>query len=214
MVIRKNIADLVCREMHRKERRKVLLSSMTDAYQPSDAHYELTRKIIECLLKGGFPLTVLTKSPLVLRDLDLLKQFSSAEVTFSISSLDKDVYSVFEPRAPSPEARLKALERILDSGVRGSLFMAPHLPAKGSFEEQYLPAFRAAKELGLRTIYMDTLNYGGPLKKTIMETYLRGYPNGLESYRALLTSPPSYNERLKATTINLGRSLDLDVVFV
>ncbi len=214
MIVRRNIHDMVRRDTKIKKKGRVLLSSMTDCYQPSEAKHQLTRRVLECLLEEDFPLAVLTKSPLVLRDLDLLARFSEAEITFSISSLDPDVFGAFEPKAPMPEARLGALRRILNSGLKGGLFVAPHLPAKDSFNTQYAPIFKAAGDLGLSTILMDTLNHAGLLRKGIMRTYVREYQAGLEAFRRMLASPSLYNEQLKKKAKSLGQSFGIRVVFV
>lgn len=213
IIVRRNIHEMVCREARIRRKGRVLLSSMTDCYQPSEAKYGLTRKVLECLVKEDFPLAVLTKSPLVLRDLDLLAHSSDVEITFSISSLDPEVFGAFEPKAPTPEARIDALRRILDSGFKGGLFIAPHLPAKGSFDTQYSPIFQAARDLGLRTVLMDTLNHAGLLRREIMRTYTQDYQAGMDAFKQMLASPSLYNEQLRKKTKSLGESFGIGVMF-
>jgi DNA repair photolyase len=92
-------------------------STATDPYQPAEAEHRITRKCLEVLVRRDWPVEVLTRSPLVARDLDLLTQFSQVRVGLSIPTLDDGLRRVLEPNAPAIAARLKTLRRLSDSGI-------------------------------------------------------------------------------------------------
>lgn len=124
-----NAPKILKRELLRKPKRGVvLLGSVTDAYQPIEKKYEVTRTIIKTLLEHDFPISVLTKSDLIVRDTDLLKQFSNCEVGLTITTLNNRVAKDFEPRSSFPQQRLKALEKLHNAGIKTYAFIGPILP--------------------------------------------------------------------------------------
>ena len=211
---RVNVPGLLRREAKRKAHGKVLLSSMTDAYQPLESRYRLTRSVLECLVETGFPISILTKSNLVLRDLDLLAKHRESEVTFSISSLDEEVYRSFEPAATPPEKRIDALRDILESGIRGGLFVAPHIPTAEPFDVQYKPILESASELGLHELAFDFLNYSSVMKRAIMNTYESEYPQGMAAFLGMTKNPRRYEQDWKASIASLAGRFGIKASFV
>ncbi len=106
----------------------VLLGSVTDAYQPLEKKQQLTRGILEILSRHDFPISILTKSKLVVRDMDILKKFSHCEVGLTITSLDEGISRIFEPAASSPAHRLAALSLLHDNQIKTYAFVGPILP--------------------------------------------------------------------------------------
>lgn len=123
-----NAVSLAEREGVRKKPGRVILGSVTDAYQPLEKRYALARGILSCLLRNAFRVTVLTKSPLVLRDAWLFKEFADVEVGFSIGTDDERVRRVFERNSPPIRARVEALRKLKVLGVHTYAFIAPMLP--------------------------------------------------------------------------------------
>jgi DNA repair photolyase len=115
-------------ELKKKPRGTIGLSTVTDPYQPLEKKYQITRYCLEQLLRYDLPLCVQTKSSLVTRDIDLLKQFSSVEVMMSIGTLNDDERRIMEPSASSINDRLDALNIIADAGVKTSIFFGPIYP--------------------------------------------------------------------------------------
>jgi DNA repair photolyase len=133
--IKINAPEVLEKELSRKPKKGViLLGSVTDAYQPVERKYRITRDILRVLLKYDFPISILTKSDLVTRDIDLLKQFSNCEVGLTITTLDDKIAKDFEPRASSPQQRLKALEILHNFGIRTYAFIGPILPELTNLE--------------------------------------------------------------------------------
>lgn len=107
---------------------RVWVSGVCDPYQPLEKTYKLTRKCLEILLQHGWPITVQTKSSLVLRDVNLLKGTDKTEVGLSVTTGDEGIRQLFEPGAPSISERVKALEELHIAGIRTFAMIAPMLP--------------------------------------------------------------------------------------
>ena len=123
-----NAPELLEKEIKTKKKGKVWISGVCDPYQPIEKKYKLTRKCLEVLQKNNWPVVVQTKSPLVLRDLKLLKKFKNIEVGFTIPTADEKIKNVFELRTPSIKQRIKALEKLHKEGIRTYAMIAPLLP--------------------------------------------------------------------------------------
>jgi DNA repair photolyase len=157
---------------------KVLLCSVSDAYQPIESRYNLTRRVLEAL-PGNFHITILTKSPLILRDVDLFPKFRSAELGLTITTMDSSIAGVFEPRAPAPRARLNALEKLHDEGLNTYAFIGPILPGLTELEEM-------VSEIAPYTnkILFEDLNMG-PARREIMAAVRENYPELENLYKNL-----------------------------
>jgi DNA repair photolyase len=123
-----NAPILLQREIRKRRMGRVWVSGTCDPYQPLERKYEITRRCLEVLLRHKWPITIQTKSPLVLRDLELLKRFHDIEVGFTITTADENTRKIFEPNAPSVKDRVKALEILHSAGLKTFAMIAPLLP--------------------------------------------------------------------------------------
>ena len=123
-----NAADLLRKEVIRKKPGTVWISGVCDPYQPLEEQYQLTRRILEILTMCQWPVVIQTRSPLILRDLDILKKMKHLEAGFSITTADEDVRKIFEPNAPSIQERIGALKILHEAGIRTYAMIAPMLP--------------------------------------------------------------------------------------
>jgi DNA repair photolyase len=155
--IKMNAPEVLQRQLKRTARGYVMLSSVTDPYQPLEKEYGLTRRCLEILLKHQFPVGILTKSPLGLRDLDLIRQFDDIEVGMTITTEDEGIKKIFEPQAPPIAARIQALKELHDQGVSTYAFIGPLLPQNPE---------SLAEKIGphVDSVLVDRMNY---LNKTI-----------------------------------------------
>ncbi len=126
--VKVNAAELLAREVTKKNKGRVWVSGVCDAYQPLEEKYRLTRRCLEILVERDWPLTIQTKSPLVLRDIDILKRASDCEVGFTITTADDKVRRIFEPGAPPVAARVEALGTLHAAGIATFVMVAPLLP--------------------------------------------------------------------------------------
>lgn len=123
-----NAPDLLRSEVGRKKQDKVWISGVCDPYQPIEEKYKLTRQCLEILACAGWPVVIQTKSPLILRDMDILKKGKNFEVGFSIATADDSVRRIFEPQAPPIKDRIRALDKLHSAGIRTYVMIAPILP--------------------------------------------------------------------------------------
>ena len=132
--------------------RMIAIGSNTDPYQPIEKRYELMRRILGVLERAGHPVGIVTKSALILRDLDILARMARrnlVKVAVSVTTLDSKLARVMEPRAPTPPRRLDTIRRLCDAGVPTTVLVAPVIPALNDSEiERILDAIAAAGASG------------------------------------------------------------------
>lgn len=157
--VRINLPHVLRRELKRKPKGKVVISSLTDAYQPAEAKYKITRQCLELLAMLRWKVSILTKSPLVVRDIDLFKSFQNIEVGMTITTDTEAVRRIFEPGAPPLAERKKALLELKKSGVKVYVFVGPILPISNPYQ--------FARELAEITddILLDRMNYIGRIRE-------------------------------------------------
>ncbi|MBN3037314.1 MAG: radical SAM protein [Candidatus Diapherotrites archaeon] len=126
--VKVNAPEVLRKQLRRAKRGSVILSSVTDPYQPLEKKYGITRQCLEALLEKQFPTSILTKSALVTRDTDLFRKFEDVSVGVSVNSLDREWQKKIEPFASPPEERVNALQTIHDAGVPTYAFVSPFFP--------------------------------------------------------------------------------------
>jgi len=138
----------------------IWFSSVTDPYQGLEAKYKLTRKCLETLIRAGFKgqVSFLTKSDLILRDIDVLKQLGDVEVGMTVTSTDDEISQFFEKHAPPASARLAALKKLHEEGIKTYAFVGPLLPHFVAKPEALDKLFGALKEARVMEIYVEHIN--------------------------------------------------------
>ncbi len=126
--VKVNAPEVLRRQLRRARRGTVLVGTVTDPYQPAEKRHRVTRGCLEALLERQFPVSVLTRSPLCVRDVDLFRRFDEISVGLSITTDREDVRRLFEPHAPPIEARVDALRALHGAGVPTYVFVGPLLP--------------------------------------------------------------------------------------
>ena len=166
--VKVNAPQLLRKQLKRKRRGNVSLSTVTDPYQPLERNYRLTRGCLEALLDHQFSVNILTRSPLCLRDIDLFKQFKDIEVGFSITTHDEAIKKIFEPHSPSIHSRVKALETLRKEKISTYAFIGPMLPLD--------PKPLVAMMDGLvDEVLIDRMNYTNKVKSLYRKTKLDKY---------------------------------------
>ncbi len=163
-------------------------SGISDAYQPIERKYRLTRKILKILMEYGVPAHVMTKSDLVLRDMDLLKKIherSWCTVSFSLSTVDKKIARIFEPKASPPSKRLEALKIITEEGISAGVTYIPIIPYITDSDEQLKDTIRSSKQHGADYILAGTMTLRDLQAERFYEILRMHYPGLVEKYRAL-----------------------------
>ena len=146
-----NAPELLAREVKKKKVGRVWISGVCDPYQPLEKKYMITKQCLSILAENSWPFTIQTKSPLVLRDIEILKRAGDAEVGFTITTADEKIRRIFEPGAPPVKKRIEALAKLHSAGIRTFAMIAPVLPgAEGLVSEL---------KGNVEYVYIDRLNY-------------------------------------------------------
>ncbi len=169
--------------------RVIALGANTDAYQPIERQYRVTRSVLEVLARARHPVGIVTKSNLILRDLDLLAPMAAqglVKVFVSVTTLDRDIARKMEPRAPTPARRLEAIERLAAAGVPVGVMAAPIIPTVNNSEiEKILTRAHAA---GAREAGYVTLRLPLELREIFREWLAVNFPDKLKHALSLVQS--------------------------
>ena len=149
--VKTNAPELLSREVKKKTVGRVWISGVCDPYQPLEKKYMLTKRCLAILVENGWPFTVQTKSPLVLRDIGIVKRSKDAEVGFTITTANERIRKLFEPGAPPSRRRVEALAKLHAEGIKTFAMVAPILPgAEG---------LASALKGNVEYVILDRLNY-------------------------------------------------------
>lgn len=216
-----NIAEALEREVSRKRDPigPVMLGSVTDAYQPCEADLGLTRRCLEVLSEcPGTGISILTKSPLVLRDVDVLRKWLPAErvhpgslsVGFTVTVPDDTTATAFEPGAPPPSRRLEAARVLAREGIPVWIFVAPLLPGVGDTREALERLLTEVAEAGVRTVMFDRLNPYARAVSAVRAVYKARFTHALPALDLYLRDPRRYCAAKDAIVKSLAGKLDIE----
>ncbi len=167
--IKLNAPQLLEKEIENAKRGTVMLSSVTDPYQPMEKKYGLTRSCLEILLEHDFPITILTRSPLVLRDIELLKKFRDCTVGVSITTDNDKVKNLFEPFTPPFKIRVDTLQKLHQADLHTYAFIGPMLPMNSRVVGKAIAPH-------VDHVFIDKLNYPRLWKKIVEENKIKEVP--------------------------------------
>ena len=176
--------------------KSLFMSSVTDCYNPAEAKYEVTRSILKQLVGVDVELTIGTKSKLILRDLDLIRQMKNLTVSMSINTLD-DGFQADMDHASSIQERLYTLKILHDNGIRTVLFMSPIFP----MITDYKAIIDTSKDY-IDTYWFENLNLRANFKTVIMDYVKGNYPQYYDQYVQI------YNQKDMSYWVELGKDID------
>jgi DNA repair photolyase len=188
--VKTNLVEVLRRELARKawKREQVVVGTATDPYQPAEGHFRLTRDAIEALADARTPIGLITRGPLIVRDVDVLAYASARAkvgVTFSIPTLDPTVWRLTEPGTAPPAKRLRALRSLVDAGVDASVGMAPILPGLSDDPAKMADVVRAARDAGATSVWTNVLYLRPGTREHFLESLARDWPALLPMYERL-----------------------------
>jgi DNA repair photolyase len=188
--VKTNVAEVLRKELARAswQGEHVAVGAATDPYQPCEGRYRLTRACIEAFGEAANSFSIITRGPMIVRDLDVLCEAArraSVSVTFSIPTVDTEVWRRTEPGTAPPEQRLRAIRRLVDAGIRASVGMAPILPGVSDRPEQLAAVVRAAREAGATGVWANVLFLRPGTREHFLEHLARDWPEELERYERL-----------------------------
>jgi len=164
----------------------IVIGTATDPYQPAERRFRITRGLLESLLlHRGLHLGIITKSPLITRDVGLLVALAerhTVSIHISLAALDGRLVRRLEARSPAPHARLRALRRLAEAGLDVGLLAAPIIPGVTDGREQLTALFRAAKEAGARRAAGEALRLGPAARRHFLPHLQREFPALAERY--------------------------------
>jgi DNA repair photolyase len=189
ILVKTEVADVLAQTLNpaRLGDHPLVIGTATDPYQPAERRFQLTRKILEVLLRyRGLSIEVITKSPLITRDLDLLQQLSQrneVSINISLATLDARLARRLELRSPVPAARIRALRRLTQGGVHAGLLIAPIVPGISDSREGLRKLMVAAKEAGARYVVGSALRLGPAARHRFLPHLVREFPELADRYQ-------------------------------
>ncbi len=206
--VKVNAPEILERQLRRRAERGeygiISFSSATEPYMPIEREFKLTRKLLKIILKYRFPVNMATKSTLILRDLDILKEIDKEAIlpkdlkyrlghgviiSISISTLEEKLCSLFEPNAPTPTKRLETVQKCIEEGFFCGVNLIPVLPYLSDSEDQLDQMIKTSKDYGAKFIHVGVLTLfgGGPgsSKGLYYKVLERHFPHLLPKYKRL-----------------------------
>jgi DNA repair photolyase len=188
--VKTNVADVLRKELGRAswEREHVAIGAATDPYQPAEGKYKLTRACLEALRDASNSFSIITRGPMIVRDLDVLveaAQRASVSVTFSVPTIDEEVWKRTEPSTAHPRQRLKAVKALVEAGINARVGMAPILPGISDRPEQLREVVRAAREAGATGIWANLLFLRPGTREHFLTHLAEDWPEQLPLYQEI-----------------------------
>jgi DNA repair photolyase len=176
-----NVVEVLRRELARRSWRHegVVVGAATDPYQPAEGRFRLTRGCIEAFADARNPFSIITRGPMIIRDIDVLTEAArraEVGVMFSIPTLDREIWRTTEPGTAPPRQRLSALARLVDAGISAGVGMAPILPGLSDRPELLRDVVKAARDAGATSIWTNVLYLRPGTREHFLENLARDWP--------------------------------------
>jgi DNA repair photolyase len=181
----------------------VAVGAATDPYQPAEGHYRLTRRCLEVFAAARNPFSIITRGPMIVRDVDVLQEASrraAVHVSFSVPTLDAAIWRNTEPGTAPPRQRLRALRTLVDAGIDAGVGIAPVLPGISDRPELLEDVARAARDAGATGLWCNVLFLRPGTREHFLESLARHWPEQLARYERLYTTsylPPRATAPIK-----------------
>ena len=212
--VKVNVAEVLRAELSRPgwRRETIAIGTATDPYQPAEGRYRLTRACLRELTAASTPFAIITRSPMVVRDLDLLTEGARrarASVTLSVPTLDDAIWGRTEPGTPPPHQRLRAVRRLVEAGIDAGVSLAPILPGLSDRPDLLRATVLAAKEAGAAHVWVNLLYLKPGTREHFLSHLAQDWPELLPVYEELYSNraylPRKTAEPLRSFVADLRR---------
>ena len=188
--VKVNVVEVLRRELARRgwRRETVAIGAATDPYQPAEARYRLTRGCIQALAAARTPMDIITRGPLVVRDVDVLAaaaRRAEVRVSVSVATVDERLSSRLEPGVAPPRQRLRAIRTLTEAGIAAGVALAPVLPGLTDAPADLAAVLRAARDAGATHAWSNVLNLRSGTREHFLGVLEREWPEQLARYRHL-----------------------------
>jgi len=205
ILVKHNIIDVLRRELDRPSwtRDLVAIGTATDPYQPIEGHYKLTRQAIEMLSLGRTPISIVTKGPMVVRDIDVLQEQSRAAgctICMSVPTVDDDAWRLLEPGTAHPLQRLRAVRQLVDSGLNAGVLMAPIVPGFSSSRTKLERTIKSIADHGARFLGCNVMYLQDGTRTHFMKFIEREFPSMAPRFEKLYARkypPDAYRKEVQ-----------------
>jgi DNA repair photolyase len=205
ILVKRNFVEVLARELDRPSwsREQVALGTATDPYQPIEGHYRLTRGSIAALARARTPMGLVTKGPMVVRDIDVLLELTrsaACTIYMSVPTVDEDAWRRLEPGTAHPLQRLRAVRELVDSGIAAGVLMAPIVPGFSSSRSKLERTIKAIADHGARFVGCNVMYLQDGTRTHFMALIAREFPSMLPRFEKLYSGkyPPDwYRQQVK-----------------
>jgi DNA repair photolyase len=205
ILVKQNMVEVLKRELDRPAwtREQVAVGTATDPYQPIEGHYKLTRHAIEVLARGRTPIGLVTKGPMVVRDIDVLQEQSrtaGCTIYMSVPTVDEDAWRILEPGTAHPLQRLRAVRQLVDAGINAGVLMAPIVPGFSSSRSKLESTIKAIADHGARFVGCNVMYLQDGTRTHFMKFIERDFPAMAPRFERLYTKkypPDAYRKEVQ-----------------
>jgi DNA repair photolyase len=214
ILVKHNIVPVLSRELSRPawKREEVAVGTATDPYQPIEGTYKLTRQCLEALARSRTPVGLITKGPMVVRDIDVLiqvKQAASCTVYMSVPTVDEDAWRTLEPGTAHPLQRLRAVRELCDGGIDAGVLMAPIVPGFSSSRDKLARTVDAIADHGVRIVGSNVMYLQDGTRTHFMAFLAREFPSLVPRFEKLYAKkyPPDwYRKEVKELVASIRKA--------
>jgi len=218
ILVKVNFAEVLRRELQRPSWRgeQVSFGTATDCYQPIEGHYKLTRRSLEALCAFSNPVGLVTKGPMVVRDIDVLSELSTrapCTVYVSVPTVDEDAWQKLEPGTAHPMQRLRAVAELVNAGIRTGVLMNPIVPGISSKPAVLERTVKAIADHGAMFVGCNVLFLEGGSREHFLRFLAAEYPQLADGYRELYAAkyaPAAYRKEVQSVVGMLRAKYGLD----
>lgn len=215
--VKTNVVEVLRREVSRRgwRREQVAIGGATDPYQPAEGRYRLTRGCIEALAASRTPFGIVTRGPMIVRDIDVLQEAATRAavgVSVSLPTLDRDVWRTTEPGTAPPHQRLRAVRALAEAGIDVRVGVAPVIPGLSDAPAKLADVLAAARDAGASGAWCNVLHLRPGTREYFLECLQRDWPELMPRYARLYRTaylPRAESTEISALVADLGRRIDV-----